>query len=73
MVALLLTLTTLSVRAETAELTGDWAVDNMDMGAGQTLSFHPSGTYEYKIWQILPGTRRVVQAEDGTMPFKEIA
>jgi hypothetical protein len=61
----ILTLTPLSTRAQTAQLTGNWVVDYMNMGARQTLSFRPSGTYEYKIWQIQPGGRRVVQAEDG--------
>jgi tetratricopeptide (TPR) repeat protein len=49
-----------------SQLVGDWAVENMAMGAGEVYAFRPDATYEHKIWQILPGTRRVVQAEVGT-------
>ena len=63
---LILAITTLSVRAQDTQLTGDWAVDDMNMGAGQTVSFRADGMYEYKIWQILPGTRRIAQAEEGS-------
>jgi hypothetical protein len=65
-VGLALSLVVVSTQVGLAQIVGDWMVDNMAMGASQTLSFRPNGTYEYKIWQILPGTRRVVQAEVGT-------
>jgi hypothetical protein len=52
--------------APPAQLVGDWGVDNTAMGAGETYAFRPDATYEHKIWQILPGTRRVARAEVGT-------
>jgi hypothetical protein len=66
MVGLALSLLVASAQVGVAQIIGDWTVDNMTIGAGQTLSFRPNGTYEYKIWRILPGRREVIQAEVGT-------
>ena len=65
LIGLTLGLMAVSVGTAAAQPTGDWAVDDMAKGSGQTLSLRSNGIYEYKIYQILPGTRRLVQAEDG--------
>jgi hypothetical protein len=49
-----------------AAFIGDWEVRDTAMSAGQIYRFNSNGTYEYRIFRILPGTTQVIKSEAGT-------
>jgi hypothetical protein len=55
-----------SYSAIPAALIGEWEVRDTAMGAGRMYRFQSNGTYEYRIFRILPGTTQVIKSEAGT-------